>query len=263
MALRYNEVEVLWAGRSRIMMGSDENRLGGPDPEVLAEELGQLRYLLAAGPIEWVEAPLGQLLAAVMLAKAEVERVHGAGEKLRRLGLGQTAAAGADPAKDYDSGEFMQAVAKSPPADMEKVLRARMKEEKPVLPVWLGPASGPPDVRLVFGDPDGDALDALGPMALHERLSELEEGRDMAQARFAWVRDYEYGPSYMMQEQAAVAEYGRLLNAATQAFNRSRIPNSWSAPEIPRRLFDRIALGNPPLAADMMARVPATVITEK
>ena len=261
MALRYNEAEVLWAGRSRQMMDGDTNRLGGPDPEMLAEELDELRYLLAAGPVEWALAPLGRLLAAVELARAEVARVQQGGERLRRLGLSQSAAAGVD--KDQSGGEFMEAMKAEPPEAMVEVLDARLREEKPAIPEWLGPPSQAPDVELTFGDPDGDALDALGAMGLHRRLVSLEEGRAMAQARFDWVNKYVYGGSAMFVEQAAVAMYQRLWGAAKQAFDRTPVPTAWTAPEIPRRLFDRIAMGNPPLAADMMARSPATIITEK
>ena len=151
MALRYNEAEVLWAGRSRQMMGGDTNRLGGPDPEMLAEELDELRYLLAAGPVEWALAPLGRLLAAVELARAEVARVQQGGERLRRLGLSQSAVAGVD--KDRTGGEFMEAMKAEPPEAMVEVLDARLREEKPAIPEWLGPPSQAPDGRAYLWRP--------------------------------------------------------------------------------------------------------------
>lgn len=261
---RYTEIEVRWAGRSRMGIApggtTEPGRIGGPVPAELESELYELRSLLAGKPHEWAMAPLMRLIVAIELAEAEVVAVQAGSQKLRDLGLAHQAVAG-EPGQH--GGEAEEILGHAPPEVMLRVRDARIKDERPPIPTWLGPPSQAPDVELTFGAPDADTLADMGVMALHQRLVQLEAGREMAQARWDWVNKYQYGGSYVFTEQAAVAKYGLLWGQTKQAFDDLDVPKAWGPAEIPRRIFDRIAAGEPALASELMSRVPAVVVTEK
>ena len=145
---------------------------------------------------------------------------------------------------------------------MVMVLDARIRDERPAVPSFVAPASSVADIQTTFGTPDADMLDATGPMNLVARIDSLEGRMEIAERRMTWVQSYSYPPSHLLEERAVWTALSTRRRDALAAFERSEIPQSWSAPTIPRRLFQRISLGAPMLAAEMMARVPSTVITE-
>ena len=127
---------------------------------------------------------------------------------------------------------------------------ARIRDERPALPDWLGRARTSGEIIADFGQPSADDLDDMGMMALNERLDQLEAGMRAAEHRRDWAERYAYGPAQTMQEREASAAYSQLIAQATQALHRSPLPEAWAAPTIPRRVFDRLAIGRPMLAAN-------------
>ena len=254
------KLEVRWAGMAAQYLPRAPGMIGGPGPDELAEALYRLRELLAGQPFEWANAPLMLLMAAVELAKAEAEAVTTGGDRLRELGLNDLAQRG-DAARELQP-EGAAYLGKAPPPEMVQVLDARIEAERPPIPTFIAPASTVADVQDTFGTLDDDALDELGPMGLVNRLDALDRRISMVEMRLGWVRRYSYGPSYVIEERAVHEALSTRRRDALAAFERSEIPQTWSAPECPRRMFERITLGNPPLAAEMMQRVPATIITD-
>ena len=82
----------------------------------------------------------------------------------------------------------------------------------------------------------------------------------------AGVADYPhifmYPPSHLIEERAVWEAVSTRRRDALAALERSPVPQTWSAPECPRRLFERISIGNAALASEMMLRVPRVTVTE-
>ena len=85
---------------------------------------------------------------------------------------------------------------------------------------------------------------------------------ELAEKRMEWAQKYTYPPSHLIEERATWESLSTRRRDALAALERSPVPETWSAPTIPKRLFQRIALGNPVLAAEMMARSPRVTVTE-
>ena len=119
-------------------------------------------------------------------------------------------------------------------------------------PEWIGAPLQAANVLTSFGEPSDDELDEMGPARLDERLSQLEKGVAGADARVAWVRKYSYPQTDLLIEIGTVDAYGKLYRATKSAFDRSPVPQEWTAPTIPRRIMERISIGNPMLASEMM-----------
>ena len=146
--------------------------------------------------------------------------------------------------------------------DCCKVMDARIRAERPPLPEWLGRGRTSGEVINEFEMPTPEALDDLGVVGINERLDMLEAGARDAGRRRKWVEQFGYGPAALMQEREASGVFSRLIVQAKAAFDRSPVPEGWAAPTIPRRIMDRIAVGRPMLAAELMTqRVPAAVVT--
>ncbi len=210
----------------------------------------------AMGPLRETIRPVGILDAAEILAQhgAYVAR---AAAKLRSLGQGDAAM------------ELEAETAEPDDADWHKVrgqflglARARIETEHPRIPAWIGEALQAPHIVQRFGEPDADALDAMGLVGLSERLDELETGRAGAERRVQWVQRFKYGELDLAIERAARSKYGELWTAAKQAFDRAPAPTAWPAPTVPRRIMDKINVVNPALARDMMMRVPAVKVED-
>ena len=225
----------------------------------MVEVVHELRQVLAGSAAQAALVPLPMLLAAVELARAEADEARRGAERLRDLGLANAAVGGE---RGQAGGEAEEVLGTAPPEVIVKVLDARIRAERPPLSDWLGRGRTSGEVVNEFEMPTPDMLDDMGPLALNERLDQLEAGARDAERRRAWVEKYQYGPSQTMQEREAAAAFSRLIAQATAAFHRSPVPEGWGAPTIPRRIMDRIALGRPMLAAELMTqRVPAVVVT--
>ena len=256
--MRLSKAEIVWAGRA-FMPGPGRTRLGGAAPDEIVETVHALREILAGSAAQAALVPLPALLAAVELARAEANEAQRGAERLRDLGLANAAVGGE---RGQAGGEAEEVLGRSAPEVIVKVLDARIRAERPVLPEWLGRGRTSGEVINEFEMPTGDMLDDLGVVALNARLDALEAGARDAERRRRWVEKYQYGPSQTMQEREAAAAFSRLIAQATAAFHRSPVPEGWGAPTIPRRIMDRIALGRPMLAAELMTqRVPAVVVT--
>ena len=258
-----SKLEIRWAAVAAAVLPRRPGALpgSGPDPDELMQALYELRGLQAGAPHEWAVAPLVLLMAATYLATAEAQAVTDGSERLRELGLSDLSARGtAVRGTDAEGAEYL---GKAPSDEMVLVLDSRIKDERPPIPSFVALKSTVADVQDVFGTPDADALDAMGPVGLVMRIDDLEARMELAQQRMDWVTSYMYPPSFLLEERAVWEALSTRRRDALAAFERSEIPQSWSAPTIPRRLFERISIGNPPLASEMMLeRVPATVITE-
>ena len=255
--MRLTRAEIVWAGRA-FVPAQGRVKIGGPDPDELAQTAHELREILAAPATSAALLPLFRLIAAVEMARAEADEVQRGGEKLRQLGLAN-AAVGAE--RGQQGGEAEAILGVQPPAVIVQVMDARIRAERPVLPDWLGRARTSGEIVGEFEMPTPEALDDMGLMALNERLDMLEAGMVAAEARRKWVERFSYGPAAQMQEREAAGQYSRLISATKAAFDRSPVPEAWGAPEIPRRVMDRLALGRPMLAAELMQRVPAVIVT--
>ena len=257
-----SRIEVRWAAVAAGVMPRRPGALpgSGPDPDELMQALHTLRALQSAAPHTWATTGLTLLMAATYLAQDEAEAVSAGSEKLRELGLNDLATRG-EAAKGM-TREVDQYLSAAPSNEMILVLDARIRDERPPIPTFVAPASTVTDVQTTFGSMDADALDALGAMGLTLRIDELEARMELAQQRMDWVTSYMYPPSFLLEERGTWEALSTRRRDALAAFERSEIPQSWSAPECPRRLFQRISLGAPLLAKAMMERVPSTVITE-
>ena len=256
--MRLTKAQVLWASRA-FVPGPGRTRQGGPDPDELHETVVELRHILAGPATSAALVPLFRLIAAVEMARATADDVQRGGERLRQLGLAN-AAVGAE--RGQDGGEVEAVLGVQPPAVIVQVMDARIRAERPALPEWLGRARTSGEIVAEFELLVPDALDALGLMALNERLDMLEAGMVAAEARRKWVEQYQYGPAQTMQEREASGQYSRLISATKAAYHRSPLPEGWAAPTIPRRIMDRLAIGRPMLAAELMTeRTPAVIVT--
>ena len=255
-----SRIELRWAGVAAGVMPRAPGMIGGPTPDELGAALHTLRSLQAGAPHEWAVAPLVILMCSVYLQQDEAQAVADGSERLRELGLNDLSVRG-DAARGTP-GEAEEYLGRAPSDEMVLVLDSRIRDERPPVPSFVAPASTVTDVQTTFGSPDADALDALGAMGLTLRIDELEARMELAQQRMDWVTSYMYPPSHLLEERGTWQALSTRRRDALAAFERSDIPQTWSAPECPRRLFQRISIGAPTLAADMMSRVPAVTITE-
>ena len=255
--MRLTRAEVLWAGRA-FMPGPGRTRVGGPDPNELVAAVHELREILAGPATSAALVPLPMLIAAVEMARATSAEVQRGGDRLRELGL-ENAAVGAERGEVGGEAEAILGVA--PPPVVVEIMDRRIAAERPPLPEWLGRGRTSGEVIGEYESVVPDALNDLGMMGLNVRLDELEAGMREAERRRAWVERYQYGPSQVLQEREAAATFSRLISQATAAFHRSPLPEGWAAPTIPRRIMDRLAVGRPLLAAELMSRIPAVVVT--
>ena len=256
--MRLTRAEIVWAGRA-FEPAPGRTRIGGPDPDELVMAVHELREILMGPATTAALVPLPMLIAAVEMARATADEVQRGGARLRELGL-ENVAVGAE--RGQVGGEAEAILGVQPPAVIVQVLDARIRAERPVLPDWLGRGRTSGEVIAEYEMPTGDMLDDLGLMGLDQRLDALEAGARDAERRRAWVEKYQYGPAALMQEREAAATFSRLTTQAKSAFDRSALPESWAAPEIPRRIFDRLAIGAPMLAAELMTeRTPAVIVT--
>ena len=257
-----SKLEIRWAAVAAAVLPRRPGALpgSGPDPDELMQALYELRSLQAGAPHEWAVAPLVLLMASTYLATDEAEAVTAGSERLRELGLTDLSARGtAVRGTDAEGAEYL---GKAPSDEMVLVLDSRIKDERPEIPSFVALKSTVADVQTTFPMMDADSLDALGAVGLVMRIDDLEARIAVCEQRLEWYQSYAYGASYILEERATWEALSTRRRDALAAFERSEIPQSWSAPEIPRRLFQRISIGNAPLAAEMMARVPSTVITE-
>ena len=255
-----SRIELKWAGIVAQVMPRAPGMIGGPTPDELQAALYQLRSLQEAAPHTWATVGLVQLMCAVYLATDEAEAVAEGSERLRALGLGDLSVRGtAVRGTDAEAHEYL---GKAPSDEMVMVLDARIKSERPPIPTFVAAASSVADIQTTFGTPDADMLDAVGATNLVERVDGLEARMEIAERRMAWVQSYMYPPSHLLEERATWEALSTRRRDALAAFERSPVPETWAAPTIPKRLFQRIALGNPVLAAEMMARVPRVTVTE-
>ena len=256
--MRLTRAEIVWAGRA-FVPGPGRTQPGGPDPDELAQTVHELRELLAAPATTVAMAPLFRLIAAVEMARATADEVQRGGERLRELGL-ENAAVGAERGQVGGEAEAILGVA--PPPVVVEIMDRRIAAERPPLPEWLGRGRTSGEVIGEYESMVPDALDDLGMTGLNVRLDELEAGMREAERRRAWVERYQYGPAALMQEREAAATFSRLHSQATAAFHRSPVPEGWAAPTIPRRIMDRLAIGAPMLAKELMTeRTPAVIVT--
>ena len=255
-----SRLEIKWAGIAAQVLPRAPGMIGGPTPDELMQALYALRSLQDAAAHEWATVGLVQLMCAVYLGADEAAAVSAGSEKLRELGLNDLATRG-EAAKGMTS-EVNEYLSKAPSDEMVLVLDARIRDERPAVPSFVAPKSSVGDIQDRYGSLDADALDAIAPMGLTLRLDSLEAEMETVEQRLQWVQSYGYPASYILEERGAWTALSTRRRDALAALERSEIPQSWSAPTIPRRLFQRISLGAPMLAAEMMARVPSTVITE-
>ena len=255
--MRLTRAEVVWAGRA-FMPAPGRVKVGGPDPDELQMVVHELREILAGPATTAALVPLPMLIAAVKMARATSDEVQRGGERLRALGLSNVAVGAA---RGQVGGEAEEILGAQPPETIVAVMDARIAAERPPVPEWLGRGRTSGEVVGEFEMPTPDMLDDMGLVALNQRLDQLEAGARDAERRRRWVEQYQYGPAALMQEREAAAMFSRLIVQARAAFARSPLPAQWGAPEIPRRVMDRLALGAPMLAAELMQRTPATVIT--
>ena len=256
-----SRLEIKWAGIAAQVLPRAPGMIGGPTPDELMQALYALRSLQDAAPHEWATVGLVQLMCAVYLATDEAEAVAEGSERLRELGLSDLASRG-EAAKGMTS-EVNEYLSKAPSDEMTLVLDARIKSERPPIPSFVAPKSSVGDVQDRYGTPDGDALDALGAMGLTLRLDDLEAEMATVEQRLQWVQSYGYPASFILEERSVWEALSTRRRDALAALERSPVPETWTAPECPRRLFERISIGNPPLASEMMLeRVPAVIITE-
>ena len=96
---------------------------------------------------------------------------------------------------------------------------------------------------------------------MDERLAEIEVAQRQTAARIAWLRRYDYplpagedDGGLLARASNAAATLAVVHGAAVRALGRSAIPETWDAPEISRRLADRMALRAPALFSDMLTR---------
>ena len=256
-----SRIEVRWAAVAAGVMPRRPGALpgSGPDPDELMQALHTLRALQSAAPHTWATTGLTLLMCATYLAQDEAEAVAEGSERLRTLGLSDLSVRGAAVrGTDAEAHEYM---GKAPSDEMVMVLDARIKSERPPIPTFVAAASSVADIQTTFGTPDADMLDATGPVGLVMRIDDLEARMELAEKRMAWVTSYMYPPSYLLEERSVWEALSTRRRDALSALERSPVPETWSAPEIPRRLFERISIGNPPLASEMMLRVPAVRIT--
>ena len=254
-----SRIELKWAGIVAQVMPRAPGMIGGPTPDELQAALYQLRSLQEAAPHTWATVGLVQLMAATYLATDEAEAVAEGSERLRQLGLSDLASRG-EAAKGMTS-EVNEYLSKAPSDEMRLVLDSRIKSERPPIPSFVAPKSSVADVQDRYGTPDGDMLDALGAMGLTLRIDALEAEMETVEQRLAWVQSYGYPASHLLEERSVWEALSTRRRDAKVAFERSEIPQSWSAPECPRRLFERISIGAPELASEMMLRVPSVRIT--
>ena len=256
--MRLTQAEVTWAGRA-FVPAPGRVKIGGPDPDELAQTVHELREILAGPATSAALVPLFRLIAAVEMARATADEVQRGGERLRALGL-SNAAVGAE--RGQHGGEAEAILGSAPPAVIVQVLNARIRAERPPLPDWLGRGRTSGEVIAEYEMPTPEALDDLGLMGINQRLDMLEAGMVAAEARRKWVELYRYGPAALMQEREASGIFSRLIAQAKAAFHRSPVPEGWAAPTIPRRIMDRIAVGRPMLAKELMTeRTPAVIVT--
>ena len=256
--MRLSTAEVTWAGRA-FVPAPGRVKIGGPDPDELAQTVHELRELLAAPATTVAMAPLFRLIAAVEMARATSDEVQRGGDRLRELGL-STAAVAAE--RGQVGGEAGEILGVAPPPVVVEIMDRRIAAERPPLPEWLGRGRTSGEVIGEYESMVPDALDDMGMVRLDQRLDALEAGARDAERRRRWVERYQYGPSALMQEREASAVFSRLIAQATAAFHRSPLPEGWAAPEIPRRVMDRLAIGAPMLAKELMTeRVPAVIVT--
>ena len=246
-----------------------ENRAAWPDaplvgagdvwlrPGQIAAMAGEFADSEAAMvPVRQAVRPMG-VLDALEVVFQHAGYIDAAAEKLRSLGQNDAAtvlqAEAADPANAswYEvRNQFL------------KTARARIRAERPKIPVWIGPPDQGAQVLATFGEPDEDELDGMTLVELSDRLDRLELGRAMAEARVRWSQSFDYPPADTIIERSAFEAYGRLWHAAKVAFDRQPAPEQWPGTQVPRRIMDRIAIGNPQLAAEMMTRVPAATVVD-
>ena len=253
-----SKLELQWAGVALAVLPRAPGMIGGGTPDELMQALYQLRALQDAAPHEWATADLTLLMAAVYLAQDEAQAVSDGSEALRALGLNDLAARG--DAVRSTPGEAEAYLGKAPSDEMVLVLDARIKKERPPIPAFVAPALTVSEVQDRFGAPDADALDALGAMNLSERIDELEALMEVSEQRLEWFRSYMYPPSYVLEERGTWEAVSTRRRDALAAFERSDVPETWTAPTVPRRMMQRISLGNPTLASNMMLRVPAVMV---
>ena len=256
--MRLTRAEIVWAGRA-FMPAPGRTRIGGPDSDELQMAVHELREILTGPATTAALVPLPMLIAAVEMAKASADEVQRGGERLRELGLAN-AAVGAE--RGQQGGEAEEVLGSAPPAVIVQVMDARIAAERPPLSDWLGRGRTSGEIINEFEMPTGDMLDDMGLMAINQRLDMLEAGARDAERRRAWVEKYQYGPSQTMQEREAAATFSRLIVQAKATFDRSALPEGWAAPTIPRRIMDRLAIGRPMLAKELMTeRTPPVRVT--
>ena len=257
-----SRIEIRWAAVAAMVLPRRPGALpgSGADPDELMQALHLLRDLQSAPAHRWATVGLTLLMCAVYLAQDEAQAVTDGSERLRELGLSDLSARGtAVRGTDAEGAEYL---GKAPSDEMVLVLDSRIKDERPPIPSFVALKSTVADVQDVFGTPDGDELDVLGAVGLVMRIDDLEARIAVCEQRLEWYQSYAYGASYILEERGTWEALSTRRRDALSALERSPVPETWSAPEIPRRLFQRISLGNPPLAMDMMQRVPSTIITE-
>ena len=255
-----SRIEIRWAGVAAGVMPRAPGMIGGPTPDELGAALYELRSLQAGAPHQWAVAPLTILMAATYLATDEAEAVSAGSERLRELGLTDLSVRG--DAVRGTPGEAAEYLGKAPSDEMVLVLDSRIKDERPEIPSFVALKSTVADVQTTFPMMDADALDVLGAVGLVMRIDDLEARMDISQQRMDWVTSYMYPPSHLLEERATWEALSTRRRDALAALERSPVPETWSAPECPRRLFERIAIGRPELGAEMMARVPRVTVTE-
>ena len=255
-----SRLEIKWASIAAGVMPRAPGMIGGATPDEAAAALYRLRSLAESAPHEWATVGLTILMASVYLQEDEAEAVSAGSEKLRALGLNDLATRG-EAARGM-TAEVDQYLSAAPSTEMKLVLDARIRDERPPIPSFVALKSSVGDIQDRYGTPDGDELDAIGAMGLTLRLDSLEAEMETVEQRLEWVQSYGYPASYILEERATWEALSTRRRDALAALERSPVPETWSAPECPRRLFERIAIGRPELGAEMMARVPRVTVTE-
>lgn len=236
------KIEQRWACHAMVAMGVTQTADG------IKDYAARLHALAKQPAHEQAVAPLVLLQCAVHMMDELHEDARAGNERLRQLGLG-----------DQMSAELPQA-----PAGMRELLDARLRDERPPIPRWLGPPRQHAHVMGAHKELDEDALAGLGLGGLDERLATLEAEQAQAQARAAFVQKYRPNDQTdMLLESAAVAAYDKLIGQARQAFQKLPAPTAWAdQPTVTRRVMDKIALQQPALAQQMMTREKPVEVVE-
>ena len=242
-----NDIEQHWSANAWRASGEPGSHGPGtgPTPARLAEIAAELNAIPTLPAREMAVVPLHRLLAAHELALARLDRDRAGDDRLREIGLGKLSTEGHETV---------------PPA-MTEIVVARIRAERPPPPPWLGKGMAAEEVGQVFGELDDDQLADLGLARLDKRLAELETGMAVAEQRADFLRQFEPGGPAFMAEHATREAYRSLRDAAQRAFDSLPAPDAWNAPEIPRRIFDKLATGAPALAQSLMLQEKPVAVT--